>query len=93
MLPLPNLSTYASLIRRIPSRINNLIAGAVPAILVGFIGGYRGSVHEIHHGLLATAAGRFVVPLDKTFNSILLINHSSLSRLITDALKNRVGKS
>ncbi|KAH9995388.1 lipid phosphate phosphatase 1 [Russula compacta] len=60
--------------QRIPSRINNLIAGAVPAILVGFIGGYRGSVHEIHHGLLATAAG------------------SSLSRLITDALKNRVGR-
>ncbi|KAI0289460.1 phosphatidic acid phosphatase type 2/haloperoxidase [Russula brevipes] len=46
----------------------------LPAVIVGFIGGYRSSVHEIHHGLLAAMAS------------------SALSHLITDALKNRVGR-
>ncbi|KAH9967247.1 phosphatidic acid phosphatase type 2/haloperoxidase [Russula dissimulans] len=59
---------------QISSYANDLIAGAVPAVLASLVGGYRGSVHEIHHGLLAEISG------------------SALSQLITDALKNRVGR-
>ncbi|KAI0255902.1 lipid phosphate phosphatase 1 [Lactifluus subvellereus] len=59
---------------QIPSSINNMIAAAVPVVLAVFIGGYRNSAHEIHHGLLATTAG------------------SALCRLITETLKNRVGR-
>ncbi|KAI9454430.1 lipid phosphate phosphatase 1 [Russula earlei] len=61
-------------LEQISSFANKLIAGTVAAVLVVFIGGYRNSVHEIHHGLLAAAAG------------------SSLNDLITEALKNRVGR-
>jgi diacylglycerol diphosphate phosphatase / phosphatidate phosphatase len=53
---------------RIPSYTNNLIAGAVPVILVIVIAGYRNSLHELHHGLLAAISGRFVVPHDKTLS-------------------------
>jgi len=59
---------------QISSYANNLISGAVPAVLASFIGGFRGSLHEIHHGLLAAIAG------------------SSTSHLITEALKNRIGR-
>jgi len=68
----PDSGTYLSLIARISSFTNHLIAGAVPAVLVSFIGGYRGSVHEIHHGFLAAIAGRFVAPHYKAFESIVL---------------------
>ncbi len=47
---------------RIPSYTNNLVAGAAPILLVIIIGGYRNSLHEIHHGLLATISGGFVMP-------------------------------
>jgi len=70
----PGLITYANRVTRISGYTNGLIAGAVPALLVIFIGGYRNSIHEIHHGLLAAIAG------------------SSLNRVITEALKNRVGR-
>jgi membrane-associated phospholipid phosphatase len=43
---------------QISSSTNNLIASMVPVALSVFIGGYRGSVHEIHHGLLAACAGK-----------------------------------
>lgn len=53
---------YTDSVIRIPSYINNLIAGAVPLILVIVVGAYRSSLHELHHGLLAAISGRFVVP-------------------------------
>ncbi|KAI0285832.1 lipid phosphate phosphatase 1 [Russula aff. rugulosa BPL654] len=59
---------------QIPSYTNNLIAGAGPVILVIVIAGFRNSLHELHHGLLAAISG------------------SSLNRVITEALKNRIGK-
>jgi hypothetical protein len=62
------LITNANPITRISSYTNNLIAVVVPAVLIVLIGGYRKSIHEIHHGLLAVIAGRFVVPHDKTFD-------------------------
>jgi len=61
-----DLITYANPVIRIPSYTNNLIAGVVPVILVIVIGGYRHSLHERHHGLLAAISGRFVVPHEKT---------------------------
>ena len=87
----PDLTTYANRVTRISGYTNHLIAGAVPALLVIFVGGYRKSIHVIHHGLLATIAGGFVMSHDKTF--IALIIRSSLNNVITEALKNRVGKS
>ena len=60
-----NLVTYASLIIRISSLTNTLIAVGVPVVLVVFIGAYRTSVHEIHHGLLATIASMFVASHNK----------------------------
>jgi len=60
--------TYTKPVIRIPSYTNNLIAGAVPVILVIVTGGYRNSLHELHHGLLAAVSGRFVVPHDKTLS-------------------------
>jgi hypothetical protein len=60
-----DLITYTNPVIRIPSYTNNLIAGVVPVILVIVIGGYRNSLHERHHGLLAAISGRFVVPHDK----------------------------
>ncbi|KAF8479804.1 lipid phosphate phosphatase 1 [Russula ochroleuca] len=59
---------------QISSYTNNLIAVAVPAVLVVLVGAFRNSIHEIHHGLLAVIAG------------------SALTRVITEALKNRVGR-
>jgi diacylglycerol diphosphate phosphatase/phosphatidate phosphatase len=88
-----DLITYTNTFIRISGHTNVLIAGVVPAVLVTLIGGYRYSIHEIHHGLLAAIAGRFVVPHDKAFDPIGLIIYSSLNRVITEALKNRVGKS
>ncbi|KAH9072094.1 lipid phosphate phosphatase 1 [Lactarius deliciosus] len=44
--------------QRIPSDTNNFVTLMVPVALSVFIGGYRGSVHEIHHGLLAACAGK-----------------------------------
>jgi len=69
-----DLITYTNPVIRIPSYTNNLIAGVVPVILVIVIGGYRNSLHERHHGLLAAISG------------------SSLNRVITEALKNRIGR-
>ena len=54
-----DLITYTPVIR-IPSYTNNLIAGVGPVILVIVVGGYRTSLHELHHGLLAAISGRFV---------------------------------
>jgi hypothetical protein len=91
-----DLITYTNSVIRIPSYTNNLIAGAAPVILVVFIGGYRNSLQEIHHGLLAAISGGFVVQSNETFKYIVLISiyiYSSLNRVITEALKNRVGKS
>lgn len=79
---------YTDPVIRIPSYINNLIAGAVPLILVIVVGAYRGSLHELHHGLLAAISGRFVVP---RLESIVLIIYSFLNRVITEALKNSIG--
>jgi len=56
-----DLITYTNPVIRIPSYTNNLIAGVVPVILIVVIGGYRNSLHELHHGLLAAISGRFVV--------------------------------
>ena len=64
----------------------------MPAVLVVLIGGRQNSAHDIHHGLLAAAAGRFVA-LYGVLNVIVLTNYRALSLLITEALKNRVGKS
>jgi hypothetical protein len=86
-----DLITYTNPDIRIPSYINNLIAVGEPVILVVVVGIYRNSLHELHHGLLAAISGRFVVPHDKNL-SIALIIYSSLSRVITEALKNRIGK-
>ena len=61
LLTFVNFITYTNPVIRISSYTNNLIAGAVPVILVIVIGGYRNSLHEIHHGLLAAISGRFVV--------------------------------
>ena len=36
----------------------------VPVVLSVFIGGYRSSVYEIHHGLLAICAGKLVAQPD-----------------------------
>jgi len=66
-----DLVTYTNPVIRIPSYTNNLIAGAMPVILVIVIGGYRNSLHELHHGLLAAISGRFVVPHDK----MLILSH------------------
>jgi hypothetical protein len=78
---------------RISSYANNMIAIVVPALLAVFIGGYRSSVHEMHHALLAAIAGRFVAPHNNIFNIIIPTIHSVVSDLVTEALKNRVGKS
>lgn len=43
---------------RISSDTNNLIASVMPVALSVVIGGYRSSVLEIHHGLLAACAGK-----------------------------------
>ncbi|ETW78640.1 lipid phosphate phosphatase [Heterobasidion irregulare TC 32-1] len=51
-----------------------MIALAIPFGIVGAFGGFRGSLREIHHGLLAAYSGR------------------ALSDLITESLKNRVGR-
>ncbi|KAI0272499.1 lipid phosphate phosphatase 1 [Gloeopeniophorella convolvens] len=60
--------------QQISGYTNGMIALAVPLGLVGFIGGFRSSVHEIHHGWLAVWSSR------------------ALNSLITEALKNRVGR-
>ncbi len=91
-----DLVTYTNSVIRIPSYTNNLIAGATPVILAVFIGGYRNSLQEIHHGLLAATSGGCVVQSNKTFKYIVLISiyiYSSLNHVVTEALKNRVGKS
>jgi hypothetical protein len=69
-----------------------MITVAVPVVLAIFIGGYRRSAHEIHHGLLAATAGRFVALHKETLNRIVIPIYSALCRLITEALKNRIGK-
>ena len=58
---------------RISSYTNNLIALAVPVILVIVLGGFRNSLHELHHGLLAAVSGRFVVSHDEMLS--LITNH------------------
>jgi hypothetical protein len=63
-----DLITYTNPVIRIPSYTNNLIAGVAPVILVIVVGGYRNSLHELHHGLLAAISGRFVVPHDNTLS-------------------------
>jgi hypothetical protein len=78
---------------RVSSYANNMIAIMVPALLAVLIGGYRSSVHEIHHGLLAAIAGRFVASHNDVFNIIVPTVHSVVSDMVTEALKNRVGKS
>ncbi|KAH9066693.1 lipid phosphate phosphatase 1 [Lactarius vividus] len=44
--------------QQISSDTNNFVTSMVPVALSVFIGGYRSSVHEIHHGLLAACAGK-----------------------------------
>jgi hypothetical protein len=56
-------NTHASQITRISSDTNNLIASVMPVALSVVIGGYRSSVLEIHHGLLAACAGKLVPQL------------------------------
>ena len=68
-----------------------MIAIAIPAVLSVFIAIYRKSIHEIHHGLLALAAGRFVT-LHEVLNPVVLTIHRAVTHLVTEALKNRIGK-
>jgi hypothetical protein len=78
-------------LKRVSSFANYTIAIAMPAILSVFIAIYRKSIHEIHHGLLTLASGRFVA-LHEVSNPIVFTIHRTVSHLITEALKNRIGK-
>ncbi|EIM86809.1 lipid phosphate phosphatase 1 [Stereum hirsutum FP-91666 SS1] len=60
--------------QQISGSTNAMIAIAVPLVVVGLSGVFRRSLGEIHHGFLATFAGR------------------GLSDLVTEGLKNRVGR-
>jgi membrane-associated phospholipid phosphatase len=68
------LISHPHMEQQVSGMMNTVLSLFLPLIVVGLIGAYRGSIMEIHHGLLAVWSGR------------------GLTHLITEFLKNRVGR-